>query len=80
MSGNRIKKMMEQLDLEAQQRGMTIWALYSALTYYSSHNSERFGVRNSANVDNVAETLDAREREVSRIIEHPAMQALGMAA
>ena len=80
MSGKRVAKMMEQLDLEAQERGMTVWALYSALTYYSSHNSELFSVRNAAKIDNIAETLDAREQEVSKIIMHPAMQAIGMAA
>jgi len=53
---------------EAASRGRTVWALYSALTFYSSHNSERFGVRNSGNVDNEAVTLDQREREVSRVI------------
>jgi hypothetical protein len=60
--------MMDQFDTEAASRGRTVWALYSALTFYSSHNSERFGVRNSGNVDNEAVTLDQREREVSRVI------------
>ena len=68
MSGRRIKSLMEQFDAEAASRGRTVWALYSALTFYSSHNSERFGVRNSGNVDNEAVTLDQREREVSRVI------------
>jgi len=45
--------MMEQLDLEAQERGMTVWALYSALTYYSSHNSELVSVRFAVEVDQV---------------------------
>jgi hypothetical protein len=64
--------MMEQFQTEAASRGQTIWALYSAMTFYSSHNSERFGVRNSSNVDNVAITLDTREREVSRVIDSDA--------
>jgi hypothetical protein len=80
MAGRTIKRVMEQLDLEAQERGMTTWAVYSALTYRSSHNSERFGVRNSSNIDNVAEVLDRREREVGQIISHPAMARIGMAA
>jgi hypothetical protein len=80
MAGRTIKRVMEQIDIEAQQRGMTTWAVYSALTYRSSHNSELFGVRNSGNVDNVAEVLDRREREVSQIINHPAMQRIGMYA
>lgn len=68
MSGRRVAAMMEQFEKETASRGATVWALYSALTFYSSHNSARFGVRNSANVDNVAVTLDQREREISRVI------------
>ena len=68
MSGRRVASMMQQFEAEAATRGRTVWALYSALTFYSSHNSERFGVRNSGNVDNEAVTLDQREREVSRVI------------
>ncbi len=80
MSGRRVKACMTQLDLEAQQRGMTVWAIYSALTFMSSHNSERFPVRSHGATDNVAESLDNREREGPRIIQHPAMQELGLAA
>jgi hypothetical protein len=72
MAGRKVSRMMEQFELEASKRGRTVWALYSALTFYSSHNSERFGVRNSANVDNVAVTLDQREREVARVIDSDA--------
>lgn len=76
MSGRRVAGIMAQMETEAASRGHTVWALYSALTFYSSHNSERFGVRNSGNVDNVAVTLDQREREVSRVIDAPAWQRL----
>ena len=58
---------MEQMEREADARGRTVWALYSALTAYSSHATD-FPVRNSSNVDNVAVTLDTREREVARIV------------
>ena len=68
MAGRKVKNMMEQFEREADARGRSVWALYSALTNYASHNSERFGVRNSGNVDNTAITLDAREREVSKLI------------
>jgi len=60
MSGRRVEAMMHQFDTEAASRGRTIWALYSALTFYSSHNS----------------TLDGREREIARVIDHGAWQAL----
>lgn len=76
MSGKRVTSMMGQFEAEAVTRGATVWALYSALTYYSSHNSEAFGVRNAASVDNVAETLDKREREVARVINSDAFKVL----
>ena len=76
MAGRKVKNMMEQFETEAAARGRSVWALYSALTNYASHNSERFGVRNSGNVDNTAITLDAREREISKLIESDAFQAV----
>jgi len=76
LSGRRVASMMEQFEKEAASRGRTVWALYSALTFYSSHNSERFGVRNSGAVDNVAVTLDQREREISRVIDSEAWARL----
>lgn len=76
MSGRRVAKLMLQFEAEAAARGATVWALYSALTYYSSHNSETFGVRNATAADNVAETLDKREREVAAVINAEAFQRL----
>ena len=78
-TSSRMRQMMDQLALEAEARGHTVWALYSALTNYSSHNSERFGVRNSANADNVETTLIEREREIERKIELPEFKELAVA-
>ena len=80
MAGRTIKRVMQQFQKECEERGCTTWAVYSALTQRSSHNSELFPVRNSSNIDNVAEVLDRREREVGQIISHPAMARIGMAA
>ena len=74
MAGRKVSNVMAQFEAEAAERGRTVWALYSALTNYASHNSERFGVRNSGNVDNTAVTLDGREREVARIVDGDAFQ------
>ena len=71
-------EMWEQLDKEFQARGTTVWALYSALTYYSSHNSETFKVKNSDNRDNVERTLIEREREVSRVEASESFQELAV--
>lgn len=62
------KQLMDQMHVEVQKRGQTIWALYSALTYYSSHNSDTFTVKGSSTRDNVAETLYRRSSEVARVV------------
>ena len=60
-------QMMEQFEKEAEQRGSTVWALYSALTHYASHSTGAFTVKNSANRDNVETTLIQREREINNV-------------
>lgn len=72
MPGRRVKAMMRQFETEAGKRGSTIWALYSALTYYASHSEGSFTVRKSRNGDNVAVTLGAREREIARVVSSEA--------
>ena len=78
MAGRKIKMMMEQFERESLARGRRVWALYSALTAYSSH-ANLFPVRNSSVSDNVAVTLDNREREVSRIVSSDEWQMLAVA-
>ena len=60
-------QLMEQFEKEAEQRGSTVWSLYSALTHYASHSTGAFTVKNSANRDNVETTLIQREREVNNV-------------
>lgn len=70
------KGLMEQFETEAAQRGRSLWALSSSLTFWSSHSSERFTVKGSAKKDNIAETLNARSNRVNQVIASPAFQAL----
>ena len=49
-----------------------------SLTYYSSHNSETFKVKNSDNRDNVERTLIEREREVLRVEASESFQELAV--
>ena len=72
LSERRTASMLDQFATESVSRGNSVWALYSALTFYASHNSERFNIRNSGNVDNAGASLEQREREVSKIIASPA--------
>ena len=70
--------MMAQFEQERMARGRSVWALYSALTAYSSH-ADLFPVRNSSVSDNIAVTLDNREREVSRIVSSDEWRQLAVA-
>ena len=78
MAGRKVKMMMEQFEQESIARGRSVWALYSALTAYSSH-ADLFPVRNSSASDNIAVTLDNREREVSRIVSSDQWRQLAAA-
>ena len=80
LSERRTASMLDQFATESASRGNSVWALYSALTFYASHNSERFNIRNSGNVDNAGASLEQREREVSKIITSPAWADLTRAA
>jgi hypothetical protein len=65
-SGRRATQLLEQFAVESQERGQTVWALRSALTYYASHNSHAFGVRNTG-ADSEAAVLYGRETEISNL-------------
>ena len=71
-------QLMEQFEKEAEQRGSTVWALYSALTHYASHSTGSFTVKNSANRDNVETTLIQREREVNNVTASESFLELAM--
>ena len=74
-SESRVKAILIRFEYEAANRGPTVWALYSALTYYASHNNDEFGVRDTGK-DNVAATLQKRELEVFRLTNSNEWKAL----
>lgn len=65
-SERRAAQLLERFAVEAQERGATVWALRSALTYYASHNSSQFAVRNTGQ-DSAAAVLYGRETEISSL-------------
>ena len=69
------RKLEERYFTEIMDRGETAWAVYSALTYYSSHNAGTFATRNTAN-DHAAATMFDRERQVRKWVDSPAWQEL----
>jgi len=65
-SDRRAAQLLERFAVEAQERGATVWALRSALTYYASHNSSQFAVRNTGQ-DSSAAVLYGRENEIASL-------------
>mgnify|MGYP003633282552 FL=1 len=80
MSDRLAKVMKDQYLTEVSTRGSNVWALASALTYYSSHNSEEFPVKGSASNDNVAKSLLDRSRRVNTWMNSTPFQGLLLAA
>lgn len=75
-SERRADRLFEQYQEEVDVRGRNAWSVVSAMTYYASHNSDRFGVRGSAQNDNEAATLLARQMEVNGWMNSGAWQQL----
>ena len=65
-SERRAAQLLERFAIEAQERGATVWALRSALTFYASHNSSQFAVRNTGQ-DSSAAVLYGRENEIASL-------------
>lgn len=65
-SDRRAAQLLERFAIESQERGATVWALRSALTFYASHNSSQFAVRNTG-ADSAASVLYGRENEISSL-------------
>ena len=65
-SERRAAQLLERFAVESQERGQTVWALRSALTFYASHNSSQFAVRNTGQ-DSAAAVLYGRENEIASL-------------
>ncbi len=63
VSERRVEQLLNQFRIESLRYGRTVWALYNAATYYSSHNDGDFAIRKTGN-DNEAATLMHRERQI----------------
>jgi len=63
VSGRRVQQLMRQFRIEVESHGRTVWALYSAATYYASSDHGVFAVRETTS-DHKASTLMNREQQV----------------
>ena len=75
VSDKKAEKLLERAARECADRGFNVYALTSAFTFYSSHNSDEFPIRVTGN-DNVNTTLSDRQTEVSRWVRSQPFQAL----
>ena len=75
MTERKAHRMMNRARQEVSDRGLNVYALTSALTYYSSHDSDEFPVSRTGN-DNVATALEMRADEVQRWISSAPFQQL----
>lgn len=73
-SGKKAAALHERFGQEAEQRGYNAFALLSALTYYSSHDSEEFPTQGREGTS--AQILHYREDEVRRVVDSPAFRDL----
>jgi len=63
VSDKRVAQLMRQFAIECDSHGRTVWALYSAATYYATSNEGQFSVRSTSR-DHTATTLINREQQV----------------
>jgi hypothetical protein len=68
ISERRLEQLFRQFHIEALVHGRTVWALYSAATYYASHNEGDFKVRQTGQ-DSQATTLMHREHQVMKWVD-----------
>lgn len=70
------KKLMRQYRHEREERGATVWALYSALTNWSSHTGAGPFATRDTGMDHEAYTRMGRKMEVARITNSDEFLAL----
>lgn len=63
VSDRRVDQLMHQFRIECDTHGRTVWALYSAATFYATSDRGVFAVRDTDN-DHRASTLMNREQQV----------------
>lgn len=75
-SPRQFEKLNEQWLEERENRGDNKFALYSALTYYSSHSEGNFKVRENEEHDSFANVMHERELRVASWAEHKEFKEL----
>lgn len=63
VSDRRVEQLVHLYKIETERHGNTIWAMYSAATFFASHDKGDFAVRDTGR-DHLASTLLQREKDV----------------
>jgi hypothetical protein len=64
ISPRRVDQLLRQFHIECMSHGRTVWAMYSAATFYASQIMGDFGVRNTGG-DHTEATLMNRETQIN---------------
>tara|TARA_R110002051_G_scaffold186772_2_gene256503 strand:+ start:127 stop:1023 length:897 start_codon:yes stop_codon:yes gene_type:complete len=75
VSERRVQQLMRQFRIECASHGRTVWALYSAATYYASSDTGEFSIRETSS-DHKASTLINREQQVRSWINTESFEQL----
>ena len=78
-SDSLLNALMDQIFDEYDHRGRTLWAVYSALTYYASHNDGFFAVSERAE-GNEAAVMLRRQNAVQRMVNSSQWKDMDIAA
>ena len=78
-SDSLLNALKDQIFNEYVHRGQTLWAVYSALTFYASHNEGIFAVSERAK-GNEAAVMLRRQNTVQRMVNSPQWNELDIAA
>ena len=65
ISERRVEQLMRQFQIECSAHGRTVWAMYSAATFFASQSKGAFGVRDTGN-DHLESTLMNRENQINK--------------
>ncbi len=78
-SDSLLNALKDQIFNEYVHRGQTLWAVYSALTFYASHNEGIFAVSERAK-GNEAAVMLRRQNAVQRMVNSPQWNDMDIAA
>ena len=78
-SDSLLNALKDQIFNEYVHRGQTLWAVYSALTFYASHNEGIFAVSERAK-GNEAAVMLRRQNAVQRMVNSPQWKDMDIAA